>query len=73
MVPGNSKSERFLGGDVVGDGLVLLVEAAEQVEDEVGLGDGLPDVAKIVGSLLHAHAVLVDGGVALGQRVELVT
>ena len=73
LVPGNSKSERFLGGDVVGDGLVLLVEAAEQVEDEVGLGDGLPDVAKIVGSLLHAHAVLVDGGVALGHRVELVT
>jgi hypothetical protein len=66
------EGEGLLPGDVVGDARVDLVEAAQEVEDEVGLRDGLPDVAQFVGLLLHANAVGVNGQVPLSHRVKLV-
>jgi hypothetical protein len=66
------EGEGLLPGDVVGDARVDLVEAAQEVEDEVRLRDGLPDVAQFVGLLLHANAVGVNGQVPLSHRVKLV-
>lgn len=66
------EGEGLLSGDVVGDAGVDLVESAQEVEDEVGLTYGLPDVAQFVGLLLHANAVGVNGQVPLSHRVKLV-
>lgn len=66
------EGEGLLSGDVVGDAGVDLVESAQEVEDEIGFRDGLPNVAQFVGFLLHANAVGVNGQVPLSHRVELV-
>ena len=39
------EGEGLLSGDVVGDAGVDLVKSTQQVEDEVGLRYGLPNVA----------------------------
>jgi len=72
LVPGGSEGEGLRPGDVVGDVGVDLVEPSQQVEDEVGFRDGLPNVAQFVGLLLHANAVGVNGQIPLSHRVELV-
>lgn len=43
----------------------------EQVEDELRVRDGVTDVTKGVGELLHALTVGRDGHVALKECVEL--
>jgi hypothetical protein len=55
-VPGGSEGEGLRPDDVVGNVGVYLVEPSQQVEDEVGFRDGLPNVAQFVGLLLHANA-----------------
>ena len=72
LVPGVGEGEGLLSGDGVGDSGVDLVEPAQQIEDEVGLRYGLPDIAQFVGLLLHANAVGVNGQVPLSHRVEFV-
>jgi hypothetical protein len=62
-----------VGGDVVGGVGEFLVQSAEQIEDKGRLGDGLVDVAQLVGGGLHAVAVVVDCGVPLSQRMEFMT
>ena len=59
--------------DVVRSAGEARIEAAQEVEDELRFGDGTADVAERIGGGLHLLAVLVDGGVALGHGVELVT
>ena len=49
------------------------VETAKKVEHQLGLGDGVTNVAKGVGRVLHALGVLIDGQITLGHRVELLT
>ena len=58
------------GGDAVGE---LVVEAAEEADDEVGVGDGSTDVAEGVGQDLELAAVLRDRHVPLVKLVELLT
>ena len=60
------------GGDVVGGAGKLFVQPAEEIEDELRLIDGMADVAELVGGGLDAEAVVVDGGIPLSHRVELV-
>ena len=69
-MPGSSEGEGLCPGDVVGDIGVDLVEPSQQVEDEVGFRDGLPNVAQFVGLLLHANAVGVNGQIPLSHRVD---
>jgi hypothetical protein len=57
LVPGDSESEGLRPDNVVGDVGVDLVEPSQQVEDEVGFKDGLPNVAQFV-SLLVTPLVL---------------
>ena len=45
--------------------LLAAMLSAEQIEDKGRLGDGLVDVAQLVGGGLHAVAVVVDCGVPL--------
>ena len=67
---------RPLGGDDRLDVTVLGVEAAQKVQNLTGLGDGLADVAQLVGDPLEGGAVLVDrrvtldGGAELGLKVD---
>lgn len=72
LMASGGEGEGLLPGDVVGDRRVDLVDAAQKVEDEVALEDGLANVAQFVGLRLHADAVVVDGGIPLNHRVELV-
>jgi hypothetical protein len=61
-------------GFALDDGLdvaVARVQAAEQVEHLTGLGDGVPNVAQVVGEALELGAVLVDAQVALLNAAEL--
>ena len=58
-------------GDVVGGGVEARVEAAQKAENELGVGDGVADLSKGSSLRLEALAVLVDGGVALLEGVEL--
>ena len=58
------------GGDAVCE---LVVEAAEEADDEVGVGDGSTDVAEGVGQDLELAAVLRDRHVPLVKPVELLT
>ena len=51
-MPGGSEGEGLRPDDVVGDVGVDLVEPSQQVEDEVGFKDGLPNVAQFVGLLV---------------------
>jgi hypothetical protein len=46
-------------------------EAAEEVENLTGLGDGMADVTQIVGEALELGAVVVDAQVALLDAAEL--
>jgi hypothetical protein len=57
------EGEGLLSGDVISDAGVDLVKSAQEVEDEVGLRYGLPDVTQFVGLLLRVKAVGVDGQV----------
>lgn len=47
------------------------VDAAQKVENQLRLRDGVPDVAKGIGCRLHALAVGSDGEIALDHGVEL--
>ena len=60
-------------GDVVSSAGEARIEAAQEIEDKLRVGDGTADVAERIGGGLHLLAVLVDGGVTLGHGVELVT
>jgi hypothetical protein len=55
----------------LGHELVLLVEAAEQVQDEGPIGDRFAKVGEGVGDPLHLAAVLVDGEGPLGESAKL--
>jgi len=57
-------------GDVVGGGVEARVEAAQEAEDELGVGDGVADLSKSGSLRLEALAVLVDGGIPLLEGVE---
>jgi hypothetical protein len=57
--------------DVVGSAGVVLFQATEEVEDQLRLGDGVADVAELVGGRLDAEAVVVNGGFSLSHGVEL--
>jgi hypothetical protein len=46
-------------------------EAAEEVENLTGLGDGMADVAQIIGEALELGAVVVDAQVTLLDAAEL--
>jgi hypothetical protein len=52
------------------DVFVLGIEAAKEVEDLAGLGDGVADVAEIVGEALELGAVIVNTQVALLQTAK---
>ena len=58
--------------DVVGRAGEARVDAAEEVEDELGLGDGVANVAEGISRRLHALTIVGDGEIALGHGVELV-
>lgn len=60
-------------GDVVGGVGEARVEAAEDVQDKLGVLNGMADVAEGVSEGLHAAAILDDGGVALCHGVEVMT
>jgi hypothetical protein len=60
-------------GDVVGGDGEAGVEATEEVQDELWVGDGAADIAEHVGGGLHPLRVVVDGGIALSHGVKLVT
>jgi hypothetical protein len=64
--------QRVRIGDVVGSAGEARVEAALEVETELRVGDDAADITKRVGGGLHLLGIVVDGGVALGHRVELV-
>jgi hypothetical protein len=53
------------------DVAVAGIQTAEQVEDLTRLGDGMPDVAQIVGEALELGAVVSDAHVALLNAAEL--
>lgn len=47
-------------------------DATQNVENQLGVGDGVADVAEGVDDLLHALAVLRDGKITLHNSMELV-
>jgi hypothetical protein len=53
------------------DGLEALVEAADEVEDESAVSDGLSEVAEHVRHALHLLAVISDGLITLDVGAEL--
>jgi len=59
--------------DVVGGTSEAGIEAAQEVEDELQVGDGVADIAERIGGGLHPLGVVVDGRIALGHGVELMT
>lgn len=67
----HKRVRRELGGDHRLDVAVRRVQPAEEIEDLARLGDGVTDVAKRVGELLEASAVLADRHVALMKGTEL--
>lgn len=62
---------RRIGNVVVGVGEVG-VDAAEEIEDQLGFLHAMSDVTKRVNHLLHLLAVFQGGGITLGDVVELV-
>lgn len=73
LAGGGEVRQRVRIGDVVGGAGEAGIEAAQEVEDELRVGDDAADIAERVGGGLHPLGVVVDGGVALGHGVELVT
>ena len=69
---GGEVRQRVRIGDVVGGAGEARVEAAQEVEDELRVGDDAADITKRVGGGLHLLGIVVDRGVALGHQVELV-
>ena len=59
--------------DVVGGTSEAGIEAAQEVEDKLRVGDGAADIAERIGGGLHPLGVVVDGRIALGHGVEPVT
>ncbi|BAT10798.1 Os10g0409566, partial [Oryza sativa Japonica Group] len=57
--------------DVVGGVGEVVIEASKKVEDELGLRDGVADIAKGVSGSLHLLAVVDNGGIALNHGVKL--
>ena len=51
--------------------VVLATESMDHVEELLGLGDGLAEVAKLIGERLQASIVLHDRKIALDERVVL--
>lgn len=49
----------------------MLIEAAEEVEDEGAIGDDLTEVAKIICHMLHTPIVIHDGKITLNEATEL--
>jgi hypothetical protein len=68
---GGEVRQRVRIGDVVGGAGEARVEATQEVEDKLRVGDDAADITKRVGGGLHLLGIVVDGGVALGHRVEL--
>jgi hypothetical protein len=74
LLTGGGEVRQWVGiGDVVGGAGKAGIEAAEEVEDELRVGDGATDIAQSIGCGLHPLGVVVDGVIALGHGVELVT
>ena len=59
--------------DVIGSTSEAGIEAAQEVEDGLRVGDGAADIAERIGGGLHALGIVVDGRITLGHGVELVT
>lgn len=53
------------------EGEEALVKAADDVEDEIHVGDQFTKVSKVLGELLVAVAVFSNREIALGERPEL--
>jgi hypothetical protein len=64
--------ERSGVGDVVGGDGELGVQAANEVEDELRLRDGVTDITKRVSEGLHALTVVSDRRVTLNKSMKLV-
>jgi len=72
LASGGEVRQRVGVGNVVGGAGETWVEAAEEVEDELRVGDGAADITERVGGGLHTLGIVIDGGVALSHRVKLV-
>jgi hypothetical protein len=68
-----SEGDVRCGGDEVSSGTVAGVDAAEDVEDECGVSNRLPDGAKGIGSSLHLLSIFFNKEISLSHGVELVT
>jgi hypothetical protein len=53
------------------DGLELLVEAPNDFEDESAVGDGLAEVAEVLGLTLVEPAIIGDGEVTLTEGAKV--
>jgi hypothetical protein len=52
------------------DGLELLVEAPNDFEDESAVGDGLAEVAEVLGLALVEPAIIGDGEVTMASQMS---
>jgi hypothetical protein len=63
----------FCVGDIVGGVGVAGVEAVKEVQDELGIVDDDADITEGVSEVLDPLAILVDGYIAQGNGVKLMT
>jgi hypothetical protein len=63
--------QHVLVDNVVGSARVAWVETTQKVHHELGVEDGVADIAEGINGLLHALTELVDGEVTLCHRMEL--
>jgi len=61
LASGGKVRQRVRVSDVVSSAGEARIEAAQEIEDKLRVGDGRADVAERIGGGLHLLAVLVDG------------